>query len=295
MGSLSYLEDYIKRFHCIDFFEFTRTYDRLYSNYEDLQNRIEFSLLIDPHEEFDLRFGLFKLYDTKRIDSLLKESDYEISNLNEILNFGENFAPEMALGFDYNDKNDRLKIYFLRLPDNPGFNTKPIKIIKDFLKINGIETVQIDEEELKNCYLLGVDFYKTNHRSVKIYSREKDADFFRTKRYLEDSDIHSRYFEHFLQLFSEEILKDTTMSKKYSKEGFKGFSIFFEVANNSNQNIEEMIEMCIPEKFRDFKETTTILEFDAPIKYSHIGLTFSEKDKKESLCVYYSPVFEVQK
>jgi hypothetical protein len=295
MGSLSYLEDYIKRFHCIDFSEFTRIYDKLYLDYEDLRNRIEFSLLINPQDEFDLRFGLFKLYNTKTIRSFLNESDYDISNLDETLNFAENFAPEMALGFDYNNKNSRLKIYLLRLPDNPAFNTKPIKSIEDFLKINGIKTVKIDEEELKNCYILGVDFYKTNHQCVKIYSREKDAEFLKTKKYLEDSDIHSRYFEQFLQLFSEEILKDTTISKKYSKEGFESLSIIFEVANYPNQNIEKMIEASIPNRVRDFKEIINLLEFDAPIKYSHIGLTFSEKSKKESLCIYYSPVFEVQK
>jgi len=295
MESLSYLEDHIKWFHCIDFSEFTRTYDELYSDYEDLQNRIEFSLLINPQDKFDLRFGLFKLHNIKKIRSFLKESDYDISNLNETLNFAEKIAPEMALGFDYNDRISRLKIYLLRLPDNLEFNAEPIKHINDFLKINRIKKIQMVEEELKNSYLLGVDFYKTNHRNVKIYSREKDVDFFRTKKYLEDSGINSRYFEYFLQLSSDEILKDTTISKKYSKEGFEGLSIFFEVANYSNQNIEKMIEKSIPNRFRNFKEITNLLEFNAPIKYSHIGLTFSEKGKNESLCIYYSPVFEVKK
>jgi len=295
MESLSCLEDYIKRLHCVDFSEFTRTYDKLYPDYEDLQNRIEFSLLISPQNEFDLRFGLFKLHNTKTIRSFLKESECNISNLNEIFNFAEKLAPEMALGFDYNKKESRIKIYLLRLPDNVIFNITQIHSIKDFLKINRIKKIQMAEEELKNVYLLGVDFYKTDDRNVKIYSREKDVDFFRTKKYLEDSGINSKYFEYFSQLFSEEILKDTTISKKYSKEGFEGLSIFFEVVNYSNQNIEKMIEESIPNRFRSFKEITNLLEFNAPIKYSHIGLTFSEKGKNEFLCIYYSPVFEVQK
>ena len=56
-----------------------------------------------------------------------------------------------------------------------------------------------------------------------------------------------------------------------------------------------MMETCVPERIKGFKETIKVLEIDKPIKYSHIGLTFSGKYGKESLCVYFSPVLEVQK
>ncbi|MFP4524502.1 MAG: hypothetical protein ACLFO2_04310, partial [Candidatus Woesearchaeota archaeon] len=66
-------------------------------------------------------------------------------------------------------------------------------------------------------------------------------------------------------------------------------------ADNSNSIIEEMIGTCIPERINGFKEMINTLEVDKPVRYSHVGLTFSEKYGQESLCVYYSPVIEVQK
>ena len=89
MEPLECLKDYFGRFHPFSFNEFSEIYNLLYSDYENLQNRIEFSLLIDKDNEIDLRFGLFKLYDTQRISSLFRKKWYEIPDLERILNLAK--------------------------------------------------------------------------------------------------------------------------------------------------------------------------------------------------------------
>ena len=190
MESLRYLKEYIEGFRSLNFDEFINIYRSLYSDYRNLQDKIEFSTLINHIDEFNLRFGLFKLYDLKTIGSFLKKTDYEISNLEEILYFTQDFVPEMALGFDFNKNNSRIKVYLLRLPDNPDFNSDTINKINKFLIINNINSIQFDNEGLKKCYILGIDFYRAGNRDVKIYMRDENVDFFRTKKYLENRGIN---------------------------------------------------------------------------------------------------------
>lgn len=297
MESLRYLEKYLERFHSFNFDKFINLYRGLYSDDSNLQDKIEFSTLINQIDEFNLRFGMFKLYNPQTIASFLKKTDYEISNLEGILSFAQDFVPEMALGFDFNKNNSRVKIYLLRLLDNPGFNRDTINKINDFLMINSINPINFNNEELKKCYILGIDFYRTANPSVKIYIRDEKVDISKTRNYLENKGINSKYLQYFSILESNGILKDTTVSNRYSNNSNKsnGVSVFFEVADNSNSIIEEMMGTCFLERINDFKEMINALEVDKPVRYSHVGLTFSEKYGKESLCVYYSPVFEVQK
>ncbi|MFW6025818.1 MAG: hypothetical protein ACOCRX_05690 [Candidatus Woesearchaeota archaeon] len=297
MESLRSLEEYFERFHSCNFEKFINLYLGLYSDDSNLQDKIEFSTLINQMDESNLRFGMFKLYNPKTIASFLKNMDYEISNLEGILSFAQDFVPEMALGFDFNKNNSRVKIYLLRLPDNPGFNSDTINKINDFLMINSINPINFNNEELKKCYILGIDFYRTANPNVKIYIRDENVDISKTRNYLANKGINSKFLHYFSILESNGILKDTTVSNRYSNNNNKsnGVSVFFEVADNSNSIIEEMIGTCIPERINGFKEMINTLEVDKPVRYSHVGLTFSEKYGQESLCVYYSPVIEVQK
>ena len=299
MESLRYLEEYLERFHSFNFDKFINLYRGLYSDDSNLEDKIEFSTLINQIDEFNLRFGMFKLYNPKTIASFLKKTDYEISNLERILSFAQEFVPEMALGFDFNKNNSRVKIYLLRLPDNPSFNSDTINKINDFLMINSINPIDLnnEEQELKKCYILGIDFYHTANPSVKIYIRDENVDISKTRNYLANKGTDSKFLHYFSILESNGILKDTTVSNRYSNNNNKsnGVSAFFEVADNSNNIIEEMMGACFPERINGFKEMINTLEVDKPVRYSHVGLTFSEKYGQESLCVYYSPVIEVQK
>lgn len=293
MESLKYLKDYIERFHCFNFDEFLNIYNRLYPDYENLKNKIEFSILINQYNRFNLRFGLFKLYDRQAVASLLKNSQYKILNLEEIISFAKEFVPEIALGFDFDRHDPRIKVYFLRLPDNPKFKNNPIDKINTGFRINNFKLAQHDDEELKKCYIMGIDFHRTCDQDIKIYMRDETVDFARTKDYLTKNGINPQYLEYFSILFSNGILRDTTVSKKYSNNhaNSTGLSIFFEVADNSNQIIEKLINNCVPERIDAFKETINVLEKVKPVAYSHVGLTFSGNKEHESLCVYFSPVF----
>lgn len=292
MESLKCLKNYIERFHCFNFDDFLNMYNRLYPDYDNLKNKIEFSILINQYHKFNLRFGLFKLYDRQAVASLLKNSRYKILNLEEIISFAKEFVPEIALGFDFDRSDPRIKVYFLRLPDNPKFNNNPIDKINTFFRINNFELPQRDNEELKKCYIMGIDFHRTGDQDIKIYMRNETADFVITKNYLTNNGINPQYLEYFSMLFSNGILRDTTVSKKYSSNhaSSTGLSIFFEVADNSNQIIEKLINNCVPERINAFKETINVLEKDKPVAYSHVGLTFSGNKENESICVYFSPV-----
>jgi len=293
MGPLNRLEEYIEGFHRFSFNEFTRVYTALYPDYEDLENRIEFSLLINPDGIFSLRFGLFKLYDTKKVASVLGDSGYKISGLGGIMSFAEEFVPEMALGFDFGEKCPRIKLYLLRLLDNPDFSRDRLRRINDFCRINDIDSSNLNEEELENCYLLGIDFHPARKSDIKIYTRDERVDFSRIRKYLEDDCINSEYLKHFVGQFSDGALRDVTISKKYSVDhcGPQGLSVFFEVADTLNQVVEGLIGICVPERLGEFIEAIRALETDKPVKYGHIGLTFSGKTR-ESLCLYFSPSLE---
>ncbi len=297
MKALEHLEKYIERFHSFNVNEFVDLYNGLYSDNSNLQDKIEFSTLINQIDEFNLRFGMFKLYNPKAIASFLKKTNYNISKLEEILSFAQDFVPEMALGFDFDKDNFRVKIYLLRLPDNVSFNSDTINKTNDFLMINGINQIYFNNEELKKCYIFGIDFHRIATPSVKIYIRDEKVDISKTRTYLESKGINSKYLQNFSILESKGILKDTTVSSRYSSNSNKPnrLSVFFEVADYYNSIIEEIIRICFPERINGFKEIITELEAHKAVKYSHVGLTFSENYGKESLCVYYSPVFEVQK
>src|SRR3989339_2168048 len=91
MESLRYLKEYIEGFRSLNFDEFINIYRSLYSDYRNLQDKIEFSTLINHIDEFNLRFGLFKLYDLKTIGSFLKKEpivlrSYNLNNPNRKLN-----------------------------------------------------------------------------------------------------------------------------------------------------------------------------------------------------------------
>jgi hypothetical protein len=296
MELLYCFKEYIEQFHQISFRDFSVIYNSLYDNYQDLQNKVEFSLVVDKINPFDLRFGLFKINNPKKILSFLKKSGYEQSNLERILKVATNFTPEFAVGFDFNTKSPKAKTYFLRLPDNEEFRKNPDEKIIRLVELIDIDLKNINTVELDGCYLIAIDFYKTNKESIKIYSREEKVDFNRIKDCLKKNEISLQHLESFQELFSKAGLKDITISKKYSaneqgnqKNMLSGLSVFFELNYNLNLTVERLVEMCVPEKFIELKRTIEKLGNEHQIKYSHIGISFSrEKEPNESVSLYFS-------
>jgi hypothetical protein len=295
MESLEYFKNYIERFQQLNFKDFFYIYNSLYSNCEDLRSRIEFSLLINQDNWFDLRFGLFKIYDANKIGSLFANIGYKPFNLEKILHLSKEFVPEFAVGFDFNQNNPKLKLYFLRLPDNPKFNENPIKKIIDLSNLLNINLINLNENELKNCYLLAIDFYQANKPNLKIYTRDLNIDFSQISTLLEMNNVISRYLLTFHKTFLEGELKDVTISKKYSTDlnsSQSDLSVFFELGDNLNEKIEQLIETCAPEKIEEFKKTIGVLEKISQVEYNHIGLTFPKDRINEYICLYFSPRFE---
>jgi len=149
MESLKHFKEYIERFQALNFNEFSEIYYSLYSDCKNLENRVEFSLIINPTRELDLRFGLFKLYDPQKILSLFTDLGVENSNLENILSSTKNYVPEFAVGFDFNKTSPRTKIYFLRLPDNSEFNKSPNKIIDMTSKLINVNLTNYNKQEKK--------------------------------------------------------------------------------------------------------------------------------------------------
>jgi len=296
MELLNCFKEYVEQFQQLSFRDFSDIYNSLYQSYQHMQDKVEFSLLIDKANPFDLRFGLFKINNPQKIFSLLKKTGYEHPSLERIINFAAEFTPEFAAGFDFNIKSPKAKTYFLRLPDNKEFRKNPNEKIIGLGELIDIDLKNINTVELDGCYLIAIDFHKTNKESIKIYSREEKVDFNKIRDCLKKNEINSQHLGIFQELFSEGGLKDTTISKKYSAEKqdnqknmLSGLSVFFELNDSLNLAVEKLVEMCVPEKSTEFKRTIQKLGDEHQIRYSHIGITFSrEKEPNESVLLYFS-------
>ncbi len=298
MESLKHFKEYIERFQALNFNEFSEIYYSLYSDCKNLENRVEFSLIINPTRELDLRFGLFKLYDPQKILSLFTDLGVENSNLENILSSTKNYVPEFAVGFDFNKTSPRTKIYFLRLPDNSEFNKSPNKIIDMTSKLINVNLTNYNKQEKKDCYLMAIDFYQNNKQNLKIYHRDENVDFNKVNNNLKMNNVESQYFNIFQELFFEGQFKDITFSKKYTQHqnGPTGLSVFFEVGDFLNDSVDQLVKTCVSEKYLEFKEIVRTLDKNKPVRYSHIGITFSKNMKDENICLYFSPMLgEIKK
>ena len=157
MESLYKLRPYFQRLHSNRFNHFLKIFNSLYTDTRNLDKKLEFSLLLDPKEKFDLRFGLFQIYSLDKIISMFKTLDHDTSNLESSLLIMQGFAPEYGLSFDWNQKDSRIKTYFLRLPDNPLFEEKISRKINELAELNNITSEHLKNLPKNDCYLIGVD------------------------------------------------------------------------------------------------------------------------------------------
>jgi hypothetical protein len=224
--------------------------------------------------------------------------DCEHSNLKKILSLAKDSVPEFALGFDFNNNNPRIKVYFLRLPDNPKFKENPVESVKRLSELVDIDLTSLDGKEIESCYLMAVDFYKDKAQNLKVYTKDTTVNFSRIGDYLKRNGVASQHLGHFQKLFSDGEIRDVTFSKKYSRNlsPTSGFSIFFDASADacrkvSCEEVKQLVRTCVPERFDDFDETVKTLDACGRIDYSNIGLTFSEHVVRESICLYFSPCF----
>ena len=289
MSSLSFLENYFSKF---DFKKFNSIFNLLYSSksHQKLSERLEFSSLFDSRKNLDLRFGLFKISKEENIKRLAKERGYDPIEIEKSLSVMRGFTPEYAIGFDKD--SSRFKIYFLRLPDNNNFDEKIEFKIQEIAKINGIRDIHLDKLRKEDCYLLGVDYYKSAERNLKVYTHTNTINFRDALTEIDRNGFKSYSMKEFKRFFEEKDFQDTTYSYKYTnqaKDHFK-FAVFFEPQQIMNDKIEEFIKNKYPNKFIHFKTMISSIEDENNrIHYNQVGLTFSSKNSVGRLCVYYSP------
>ena len=192
------------------------------------------------------------------------------------------------------EKEEQLIEESLEETKDPGWIENPTEKINIVSKLCNINLINCNKQEIRDCYLVAIDFYQNNKQSIKIYTRNENVNLNIINSYLKNNHISSQYFKTFQKLFPEGQLKDITLSRKYSQiqNNTTGLSVFFEVKDNLNEHVEQLVKTCVPEKFSEFKKTVKNLEMNKPVKYSHIGVTFSENTKKENICLYFSPVME---
>lgn len=289
MSSISFLESYFSKFN---FKEFSTIFNLFYSSRpsQKLSERLEFSSLFDSGKDLNLRFGLFKISKEENIRRLAKEQGYNPIEIGKSLSVMRGFTPEYAIGFDKN--NSRFKIYFLRLPDNDNFDEKIEFKIQKIARVNDISSFHLDKLRKENCYLLGIDYYKSDKKNLKVYTHTKTVNFKDTSAEIDRNEFKLHSIEDFKRFFEEKDFQDTTYSYKYtnqSEDQFR-FAVFFEPQQIMNNKIEEFIKNKYPSKFIHFKTMIGSIEDEnSRIHYNQIGLTFSSKNSVGHLCVYYSP------
>lgn len=279
------------------FSDFLRVLELLYPaiKCEELEGRLEFSLLINPIDKFDLRFGLFKLSTSDAIALLFETYGYAISDLEPSFSVMKGFAPEYGVGFDWNGVSPRLKIYFLRLQDNRIFEEEIASRIRRLCEVHGINSGHLEGLDKSDCYLIGTDYYPSRKRNLKIYLRTLDVNFPEILKQIKKEGFDSKHFSHF-RTFIEGNARDVTFSYKYSNEScdLSGFSVFFEVEPGLNERVNALIKTCFPERFKEFRNLVGSLETrNGMVHYSHVGITFSQGSNLETICLYYSPPLEM--
>lgn len=289
MSSLSFLENYFSNF---DFKKFNSIFNLLYSSkpHQKLSERLEFSSLFDSRKNLDLRFGLFKISKEENIKRLAKELGYSPIEIEKSLSVMKGFTPEYAIGFDKD--SSCFKTYFLRLPDNNNFDEKIEFKIQEIARVNKIRSFHLDKLRKKDCYLLGIDYYKLDKRNLKVYIHTNVINFKDTFTEIDRNEFKLQDMEDFKRFFEEKDFQDTTYSYKYTnqlKDHFK-FAVFFEPQQSINDKIEEFIKNKYPDKLVHFKTMVSSIEDEnSRVHYNQIGLAFQSKNSVGALCVYYSP------
>ena len=256
---------------------------------DSLRNNLELSLLVD-NNNFNLRFGLFGLHDTEAIIRLFRRYNHDYSTAKSVNNIMEGFTPEYAIGIDWKMNEKRLKTYFLRLPDNPRFEKEIAAKIYKLAYLLGIKSSHLSNIDKTQCCLIGVDYYNSAKRNLKVYTREKTVNFAKISKRISHNGIETKCLDSIYSLFDENDFIESNQSYKYSNDcnNLSGYAVFFETSHNVGEKVNLLINACHPEKFGDFKRIIGALESNGLfVNYTNLGLTFSLKERSESICLYY--------
>jgi len=290
------LKEYVEKLHFHTFDYFLEILHQFYTSEElaDLDGKLEFSLLLNKDAPLSFRFGLFQLHDAGAITTLFNRYGYDTSALESSISIMKGFASEYGFGLDWNEQDPRFKVYFLRLPDNPEFRKKIDRKIITLAEVNRICPDLLQPLKKDDCYLVCVDYHRSNRRNLKVYTKTLEVNHQKICSQLGERGISSKFLGHFARIFTPGLLKEVTHSYKYSSHSTtsSGLSIFFEVAPKSNKEINMLIETCLPNRFNEFRDVMSLLETKYhSVHYSHVGVTFSLHPFQENICLYYSPDF----
>ena len=291
MVSNLFLKRYLSNFNTINYNDFLALLNYFFKEtyLDNIHEKLEFSLQINKLKSLNLRFGLFKIYNTELLKSFFIKKDFSFEEINSLINIMKDFTPEYALGIDTDSDNFKFKLYFLRLPDNPQFNKKILFNIQSLCKILNIKNILFPNSE--ECYLIAIDFYKNKKRNIKIYTHTSSVSFSETTAFLKRNGFTSKYLDILTNIFKEEDFGDTTYSFKFNnkKRGLIGFSIFFQIEKELNRKIYDFFMNCFPSRFNELNKIFSSLEDNNYfINYTQFGITF-DLESNEDITIYYSP------
>jgi len=293
MEPFDILKKYFEGLYPNKFNYFVSLFDHLYSNRDNLNEKIEFSFLLNQIHDLSMRIGLFKIYDAVSIKNFFKKNKLSLSRLEKSLEIIEDITPELGIGFDWSQYDNRVKVYFLKLPDSPNFKQVIEQKVNNLAKEMKIESHKLGLIDMKKSYLISVDFYSNGKNNLKIYTRQTEVRFNELINQMKKNKINSKFLPFFIDQFSENEFKDITFCYKFSNDSanLKGFAMFLELEDNLNKKVEALIKEAVPEKYFPFKEAIKPLTVNTSLKYSHLGTTFSYEPNLESITAYFSPVF----
>jgi hypothetical protein len=284
MNSLMKLEPYFKQFGDFGFYKFLDNYRLAHGETQNkLHENLEFSLKLEKGKSLNLRYGIFKINSSQIIYELLEK--IKLPDLSIL----ERYVPEFALGRDILTESEREKIYLLRLPDIREFKENPSAMSLKLAKHFGFSGKL--PRDLYNCYLIGIDFPKKGEQSFKFYTRTKDYSYKYIRKVFQDYGVNSNFLENFQKNLPTNKLIDLTISKKIKKNArvLEEISIFLELGEGMNEEVENCIKYSFPNQFEEYKNTLSKLEENFLIRYSQIGIVKPLNGGNEKITVYFSP------
>ncbi len=298
MQTLSFLHDYFSTLRFRGFQKFSQLFGAAYPDPTaiPLEDRLEFSLLVGDTAPFALRFGLFKIPDPETLLTIFRRADCGVKELEAVVAIMRPLTREYGLGVDWDATNPRLKAYFLRLQDLPNVSSNLRNRLPGLSRALGLERVRF-VDDAPSCYLLGLDNFSDVRRNLKIYLRSSPPDREQIAQRLAQQEIHRRGLDAFFRSFSQDDVLDVTYSYKYSttKETLAGFSFFFQLADNRDERVLDLVRTTVPSRAAEFEAAIDALGGSCSrVLFSHVGFTYSLSPASEQIAIYFSPRLEVR-
>lgn len=296
MQTLSFLHDYFSALRFRGFEDFNQLFGAAYppSTAIPLEDRLEFSLLVSDTAPFDLRFGLFKIYDPDTLLTIFRQAGHNTGRLEDAFAIMAPLVQEYGLGVDWNAANPRMKAYFLRLQDAPNAASELCARLPEVSRILGTERLQFPSD-LSSCSLLCIDHFSDARKNLKVYLRSLSPDREEIAKRTSSYGLGQSGFDALVHTFAEDDLLDVTYSYKYSAatDVPVGFSSFFHLADDCEEGVLNLVRAVTPRRSREFQTVIDALRNACKgILFTHVGFTYSFSSSSEQITTYSSPVTE---